>query len=82
LPSPFSSDCKIFCDFPISEQPNLYIYTIAGELVKKIDYSLFDRDTIYWNGMNQYGKTVAAGLYLAVLKSPNFERLGKIVKVK
>lgn len=82
LPSPFYTDCKIYCDFPVQERPDLYIYTLSGELVKKIDYSAFMGNTVYWNGRNTNNQNVACGLYLALLKSDNYCKLGKITKIK
>ncbi len=82
LPSPFYTDCKIYCDFPVQERPDLYIYTLFGELVAKIEYNKFNGNTVEWNGKNDQDKEVASGLYIVVLKSDNFRRIGKIAKVK
>jgi hypothetical protein len=82
LPSPFINDCKIYCDFPQQEKPDLYIYTLSGELVTKINNSAFRNDTVYWSGRNTKKKYVASGIYLILLKSNNFIKIGKIAKVK
>lgn len=82
LPSPFSTDCKIYCDFPQSMKPVAYIYTISGELVKQFDNNDFVNDTLYWNGKNVHNQDVGDGLYLIMLTGKNFIRVGKIVKVK
>lgn len=82
LPSPFYSDCKIYCDFPAQERPDLFIYTLTGDLIKKIEYSSLQHNVAYWDGRNIAGKDVAAGIYLILLKSPNFMGLGKIAKIK
>ncbi len=82
IPSPFFTDCTIYCDFPINERPSLYIYTLAGELVKKFSYISFINHSIYWNGKNEANKEITSGLYLVVLKGKNYTRVGKIAKVK
>ncbi len=82
LPSPFINECKIFCDYPHNERLNLYIYTISGELVRKFNYSDFRSNMIYWDGKNQSGREVTADIYIIILKSNNFTRIGKIAKVK
>ncbi|MEO0092369.1 MAG: clostripain-related cysteine peptidase [candidate division WOR-3 bacterium] len=82
LPSPFFTDCKIYCDFPTNEEPVIYIYTLSGELVKKFTYADFVDNTVYWNGKNESNNEVASGLYLVLLKGKNFTRVGKIAKVR
>jgi hypothetical protein len=82
LPSPFVNECKIYCDYPYNERPDLYIYTINGELVRKFNYSDFISNILYWDGKNQSGREVTADIYIIVLKSGSFMRMGKIVKVK
>ncbi|MCX7756811.1 MAG: clostripain-related cysteine peptidase [candidate division WOR-3 bacterium] len=81
VPSPFSTDCKIILDFPPQLQPKLYIYTLTGELVKEINYQSFNKDTAYWDGKNLNHQEVASGLYLVLLKAPNFKKIGKIAKI-
>jgi flagellar hook assembly protein FlgD len=58
------------------------IYTINGELVRKFNYSDFISNILYWDGKNQSGREVTADIYIIVLKSGSFMRMGKIVKVK
>ncbi|MCX7785158.1 MAG: clostripain-related cysteine peptidase [candidate division WOR-3 bacterium] len=82
LPSPFFTDCNIYCDFPADQEPSLYIYTLSGELIKKFTYDDFIGNVVYWNGKNESGKEIASGLYLVLLKGKNFTRVGKIAKVK
>ncbi|MCX8015650.1 MAG: hypothetical protein N2748_06470, partial [candidate division WOR-3 bacterium] len=82
MPSPFHSQCKIFCDYPIQEIPSLYIYTLSGELIKKFEYHQFQNNMVEWDGKNMSGKEVADGLYIVLIKSQNFTRIGKIAKVK
>lgn len=86
LPSPFFSDCRIYCDFPSAATSEhflrLFIYTINGELIRQFDDSHFNQNTVYWDGRNQAGQEVASGLYLVVLKAGNFTRIGKIAKVR
>jgi hypothetical protein len=81
-PNPFFSECNIFCDYPTGEEPKVYIYTLSGELVKKFEFDEIKDHEIYWNGKNWNGKEAGSGIYLVLVKSKNFAKLGKIAKVK
>jgi hypothetical protein len=82
LPSPFMTDCKIYCDFSSSNRPKAYIYTISGELIKQFSCNAFSHDTLYWNGRNDHNQEIATGLYIILLKDGDVIRTGKIAKVK
>lgn len=82
LPAPFFTDCKIYCDYPLQAEPDLYIYTLNGELIRKFTHAQFNNNLVYWDGCNQNGQAVASGLFLVLIKAPNFTRLGKIAKAR
>ncbi|MEO0115629.1 MAG: clostripain-related cysteine peptidase [candidate division WOR-3 bacterium] len=83
-PNPFFSEtgCYIYLDYPSTEEPTVYIYTLSGELVKKFEFSAIGNKEIYWNGKNSKDREVGSGIYLVLVKGKNFSRLGKIAKVK
>ena len=66
-------------DFPAGQSPEVLIYTMSGALVRRLAASP-DR-VRSWNGKNAAGKELADGLYLVVVQSPSFRKLGKIAKV-
>lgn len=52
----------------LTGQAEIKIYTITGELVRKVGYSSgFGKTT--WDGRNDNGSTVASGVYLMLIKS-------------
>jgi hypothetical protein len=81
-PNPFFTECNIFCDYPKEEEPKVYVYTLSGELVKRFEFEEIKDNEVYWNGKNWNGREVGSGIYLVLVKSKNFSKLGKIAKVK
>ena len=68
-PNPFSS--YTYFTFKLTQLPDelkIYIYTIAGRLVKIITKNSsqlkYDFNTIYWNGRDEDGDLLANGVYL------------------
>lgn len=82
IPSPFSDSCWIYCDFPVDEKPDVYIYTLNGELIRKFPFNKIEGKRLFWDGKNRYGEEVSSGLYLVVVKGRNFKRIGKVAKVR
>jgi hypothetical protein len=82
VPSPFVDSCQIVCDFPDGNQPQVYIYTINGEFIRKFPFSAIINKRLAWDGKNEKGKAAASGIYLVLVKEGNFSRLGKIARVR
>jgi hypothetical protein len=78
-PAPFSGQCKLVLDFPAGEIPDVLIYTLSGTLVRR--FRGVSEHTLDWDGNNEGGKPLADGLYLVVVQSLHFRKLGKIAKV-
>ncbi|MBI4052297.1 MAG: T9SS type A sorting domain-containing protein [Elusimicrobia bacterium] len=63
---------------------NLKLYTLSGQLVKV----LFDgaapagKGSVDWEGINDFGDTVASGIYLLRMEAPGFTKTQKIVVIK
>lgn len=81
-PNPFFEDCNLICDFPAGEEPNVYIYTLSGELVIKFPFEKIINNQIYWTGKNWKDREIGSGIYLVLVKGKQFTRLGKIAKVR
>lgn len=49
-----------------------------------INAGILDKGThnIFWNGENDYGKLVASGIYICLLKVDDYENLIRIVFIK
>ena len=52
----------------LTNDSEIKIYTITGELVKTVDYTT-QNGQAQWDGKNDSGKTVASGVYIALIKS-------------
>ncbi|HOI42012.1 MAG TPA: S8 family serine peptidase [Elusimicrobiales bacterium] len=50
----------------------IYIYNVAGELVRKIEKGKGIVHMPYWDGKNEKGQTAASGLYIYLLKTGNY----------
>ncbi len=84
-PNPFTTNTKFFFEHNkpgIDLDILLQIYTVSGKVVKNIHIQMntegFRSDPIAWNGLDDYGKPVARGVYIYSLKirTPN----GKIAQ--
>jgi hypothetical protein len=65
-PNPFNPGTQINFSLPASGKVILDIYNETGQLVRTLvegDMAA-GRHAVRWNGHNQLGKTVAAGIYL------------------
>ncbi len=60
------------------EEAEIRIFTLAGELVK----TLRGQSEAYWDGTNDSGERVAAGIYLYLMENSQVTRKGKIAVIK
>jgi flagellar hook assembly protein FlgD len=65
----------------LTGEAEIKIFTIAGELVKKLDYT-GATGIAKWDGTNNAGKGVASGVYIALIKSPSGTKKLKIALEK
>ncbi|MFH1540970.1 MAG: two-component regulator propeller domain-containing protein [Elusimicrobiota bacterium] len=65
----------------LTETADINIYTIAGELVKKLDYSSKD-GRIIWDGKNDSGYDVASGIYFVLINSSEGKKVVKLAVVR
>ena len=78
-PAPFSGQCALVLDFPAGEIPDVLIYSLSGTLVRR--FRGVSEHTLDWDGNNEGGKPLADGLYLVVVQSLHFRKIGKIARV-
>ncbi|MFH1897915.1 MAG: carboxypeptidase regulatory-like domain-containing protein [Candidatus Desantisbacteria bacterium] len=73
---------------PFNSQPSIYIYNIAGELVRTLheDREIVATDRGYmeadWDGKNDNGETVASGIYIYLVKCNKGTKTGKMVIIR
>ncbi len=69
-PNPFKSRTEIRFSLPVSAELALYIYDVSGRKVKTLvrEKRVAGVYSITWDGTDEKGKQVGAGVYFYVLK--------------
>jgi len=84
FPNPFNPTTNIEYQIPKSVDEELVIYDIFGRKVR----TLVDREqpagyySITWNGRDDFGREVGAGIYLYRLRAGNFVDVRKMVRLR
>jgi flagellar hook assembly protein FlgD len=83
-PNPFNNQTKIDFSAPSNETVQLIIYNTLGQKVKELfnGVSLSGRNTLYWNGTDDSGSSVASGIYFYSLISQEKVFSKKMVLLK
>lgn len=66
-PNPFSEGTSVSCELSGKKMVNISVYSIAGMKVRTLANTLgvpSDSQTIYWDGCDQDGNVLPAGLYI------------------
>ncbi len=80
IPNPFRDRCRIIFDSP-SPEVSVYIFSLDGRLIRKLQGE-FDEYSIDWDGRDEQGRRLKNGIYLVLVKTGSFSRLGKIAKLE
>ncbi|MCE5249119.1 T9SS type A sorting domain-containing protein [bacterium] len=84
FPNPFNPTTTIEYSIPQSGNVSLVIYNMAGQkvrtLVNENQSAAFKK--VVWDGKNELGESVAAGLYFYKLVSGNFTKIQKMTLIK
>jgi len=69
-PNPFNQSTSIYYSLPNYSVANLNVYNLNGQLIRELKNGISPpgKHQIYWNGRNQFGKEVSAGVYLLRLQ--------------
>ena len=83
-PNPFNSQTKIIFEASSNENVQLIVYNIIGQKVKELfnGISNIGKNTVYWDGTDDYGKNVSSGIYFYTLKSQEKRLSKKMVLLK
>jgi len=83
-PNPARSAVTIAYQLPKTEQAELVVYNIAGQKVKILASGVMPagNHTVRWDGRDESGQRVSAGVYLYRLTTPGCSRIGKLSIVK
>jgi flagellar hook assembly protein FlgD len=83
-PNPFNPQTTISFELAAESEVELEIYDVKGALVRRlVDASMpAGRHVATWNGVDDSGRRVASGVYLAIFKAGSHRDVQKLVMVK
>ncbi|MFQ5629558.1 MAG: SBBP repeat-containing protein [bacterium] len=83
-PNPFNPSTTIRFDLPEKTNLNLTIYDQLGKIVRTLldEQRRSGRHTIAWDGRDDYGRPVASGAYIYLLKTDRFMKGRRMMLVK
>ena len=79
-PNPFNPQTTMDFDLPNDSEVNIRIYNITGELVKEMVNEVMPAGyhKLVWNGRNEMGVDVTAGIYIVHMNAKNYRSVKKI----
>jgi hypothetical protein len=83
-PNPFNPVCRIPYTLPTGCLVKLEIHNMLGQKVKTLleEYQTAGYKTVYWDGTDDQGKSVPAGLYFYRLRAGEFVDTKKMILLK
>ena len=83
-PNPFNPETNISYDLPEDGLVSVNVYDMKGTLVKTLvnDVQSCGYRTLKWNGTNDKGQKVSAGLYLYRIEAEGFTDTKKMALIK
>ncbi len=83
-PNPFNPSTTIRYALPAASHVTLKIFNLKGEVVKTLvnGYQAAQYHQVVWNGDNEAGQRVAAGIYLYQLQAGNYKKTMRLILMK
>lgn len=83
-PNPFNPTTNISFYIPESQDVELSIFNVKGQLIKKLVSGELEKGhhNILWNGKNMHSKDVASGIYFYRLKTKSHNQVKKMIMMK
>jgi hypothetical protein len=83
-PNPFNPTTTILYDLPESATVHLVIYDVLGKQIKTLVNQPHDAGvkTAVWDGTDDLGRPVSAGVYLYQIQAGGFSKTKKMVLLK
>lgn len=83
-PNPFNPDTAIEYDLPEDSQVSIRIFNTLGQVIKVLyqGEQIAGKYKAIWDGTNENGNVVAAGIYMYQLSTKNFTRTRKMLLLK
>jgi hypothetical protein len=79
FPNPFNKGCNIHLPEELSINDQVYVYSVSGELIRKLT-NLNGVQDLYWDGNNDQGDQVSNGLFYVSARIGNKLLSKKIMK--
>ncbi len=83
-PNPFNPTTIISYELKETEEIELFIYNLSGQLVKTLRNGVQEkgRHTVEWKGKDNSGRGVSSGVYFYRLKTSSYDMVYKMLMVK
>ena len=83
-PNPFNPVTRITYQMPEDSYVSVAIFNLTGQKIADLiqGQKTIGFHSVYWNGKNNYGKTVISGLYFYQMKTENFSKTLKLMYIK
>jgi len=83
-PNPFNPSTTIRYALPKASHVTLKIFNLRGEVVKTLvnGFQSAQNYQVVWNGDNESGQKVAAGIYLYQLQADNYKQTMRLILLK
>jgi len=81
FPNPSTGNVKFLVEVPVGEKACLKIFDLRGRLVHS-QHCQTGRYQVFWDGVDDHGRRVAAGTYYLKLEGSGFSSLRKVVLIR
>jgi hypothetical protein len=81
-PNPFNAQITIHYTIPNNQRVDISIYDILGNEIRRFQPQHMGKQSIAWNGKDQYGIPVSSGMYIVNLSADSFTQSRRILLLK
>jgi flagellar hook assembly protein FlgD len=84
FPNPFNPQTTVSFFLPEESKVRLRVYDLLGRPVRNLSAGRLSAGyhTLTWKGRNEFGRTVAAGVYLLEMRAQDFRQVRKLLLLK
>ncbi len=84
FPNPFNPNTRLGFGLPEDSHVTIRIYNLLGQEVRTLvnDDMTAGYRYVVWNGTNDFGQSVASGMYIVLMESRDFRQVRKMVMLK
>ena len=83
-PNPFIQDVTITYQMSHRGEVDLVVYDVSGRLIRKLESDMINSGsyTVMWDGRDNIGHIIPAGIYFILFKIDGYNKVEKIVKIR